>query len=70
MTAFDTITQIMNDKNFEMMYPVDDLHKLRAALVEVHENAIEVNCTKEQYNDYVGACRLFGVKAHPLKKLS
>ena len=70
MTAFDTITEIINDKKFEMMYPYLDVCKLREALVSVHEDKEHVNCTKIQYEDYVSACKLFGVKPHPLKKVS
>jgi hypothetical protein len=68
VTAFETITTIMNDKKFEMMYPVDDLHKLREALVKVHDNASWVDCSKDDYESYVKACLLFGVKPHSLLK--
>ena len=70
MTAFETITKIMNDKQFEMMYPYEDICKLREALVEVHENKEYVDCSESAYKDYHAACALFGVKPHPLKKVS
>ena len=69
MKAFENISRIMNDKQFEMMYPYQDVCALRAFLVEVHENQVAVSCSKEHYQDYSNACKLFGVTPHPLQEI-
>lgn len=62
---FQVIQEIMTDKKFEMMYPYQDVQRLREALVEVHENKESVTCTEEEYTHYESACKLFGLKPHP-----
>jgi len=67
---FEVIKEIMTDEKFEMMYPYQDVQRLREVLVEVHENKKSVSCTKEEYAHYENACKLFGVQPHPLSDTS